>query len=537
MPNPPLATPFGSFVGVEKFQNRVCFNLMGAPATNFGPFTLDRDRREVTRNGEPVAVGHRGYILLETLLDAGGEPVSKEVLMERAWPGMVIEEGNLTVQISTLRRQLGDGADAVIVTVPRVGYRLVAQQSAPRKPDPLPDRAGPPLIAVLPFANHGDAAEDGYFADGVVDDVVTALSRFKSFAVLSRGASFALRERGADARTAASELGVRYALEGSIRRMGDRLRVTAQLLDAAAGTPLWGERYDGVLADVFAFQDRIVESVVGVVEPTIRKAEIERARRKPTQSLDAYDLFLRAAPSIYDPSIERHAEAIALLDRAMELDPGFALSCAYAANVYDRHIASRAPPLSDNDAARAVALARRALSLDRHDPLVRAICAWVLYSVDGDLTAIEGARRAAADNPNHVVVLQHAAAVVGMHGELEESIRYHERAYQLSPNGPEAYDSLFGIAASELLLGHNELAIDWAQKSLATFNDHFLTHITLTAAYANLDRMDEARAALRKVRELNPHLTIKTIVDGVVKKDIFVEATLPGLRKAGLPES
>ena len=510
---------------------------MGMPATTFGPFTLDRDRREVTRNGEPVAVGHRGYILLETLLDAGGEPVGKEVLMERAWPGMVIEEGNLTVKISTLRRQLGDGADAVIVTVPRIGYRLVAHQSAPRKPEPLPDRAGPPLIAVLPFANHGSAAEDGYFADGVVDDVITALSRFKSFAVLSRGASFALRERGADARTAASELGVRYALEGSIRRMGERLRVTAQLLDAGAGTQLWGERYDGVLADVFSFQDRITESVVGIIEPAIHKAEIERARRKPAHNLDAYDLFLKAAPVLYDPNIERQAEAIVLLRRAIELDPDFALAHAYAASVYERRIGVRAPPFGDDDAAAAVAHARRALSLDNSDPLVRAICAWVLFFVAGDLTAVEAVRRAVADNPNHVVILQFAAAVVGMHGEAAESIRYHQRAYQLSPSGPQAYDSLFGIGSSELVLGNNDAAIEWALKSLATFNDSLLTYIVLTAAYANLDRMDEARASLRKVRELNPHLTIKVILDGVTNRDIFIETTLPGLRKAGLPET
>lgn len=154
--------------------------------TTFGPFVLDRNRKELTRGGQAVPVGHRGYALLEALLDARGEPVSKEALMERVWPGTVIEEGSLTVQVSALRRQLGEGADAVIVTVPRIGYRLVTQPEVS-----VADRGGPPLIAVVPFSNHGDALEDGYFADGVVDDIIAGLSRFKTFAALSRGSSFA----------------------------------------------------------------------------------------------------------------------------------------------------------------------------------------------------------------------------------------------------------------------------------------------------------------------------------------------------------
>jgi TolB-like protein/Tfp pilus assembly protein PilF len=398
------------------------------------------------------------------------------------------------------------------------------------------DKGGPPLIAVLPFANHGGEAQDGYFADGVVDDIITALSRFKTFAVVSRGSSFALRERGDAARIAATELGVRYALEGSIRRMGERLRVTAQLLDALSGVQLWAERYDGTLADVFSFQDRITEAVAGTIEPAIRKAEIERARRKPAQNLDAYDLYLRAHPMVMAAGTDGHAEAIALLNRAAELDPGFALPPAYAAIVYTQRISLRAPPLGNNDAATAIELARRALALDGGDPLVRALCAWVLFRVDDDLTAVEAARRAVEDNPNHLAVLQHAAAVVGMHGAQEESFRYHARAYELSPGAPEAYDSLFGMASCELIMGNNEAAIDWALKSLATFNDLLFVHIALTAAYANLDRMDEAHASLRKVRELSPHLTIKLIEDGAAKHDTFADAVLPGLRKAGLPE-
>jgi TolB-like protein len=499
--------------------------------SSFGPFVLDRERRQVLRNGQSVPVGHRGYVLIETLLDAGGEPVGKDVLMERAWPDTTVEEGNLTVLVSAVRRQLGDGS-AIIVTVPRIGYRLVAQPQGAER-----DRGGPPLIAVLPFANHGSVAEDGYFADGMVDDIITALSRFRTFAVLSRGSTFALRERGVGVGTAAAELGARYALEGSIRRAGDSLRVTARLLDAATGASLWADRYDGALADVFSFQDRITQSVVGVIEPTVRKAEIERARRKPAANVDAYDLYLRALPMIYAPGADQHADAIRLLSEASEIDPGFALPRAYAALIYEIRLSMRVPPLGNRDAETCVELARTALALGGDDPLVRSICAYVLFRIANDVSALESLRAAVRDNPNNAAILTHAADGVGMYGCLEESIEYHSRAYALSPGSHEAYQNLFGIGASHFLLGHYETAIEWSLRSLATFNDLIFTHVCLTCCYAALDRMDEARASARRVLELNPALTIKLIQEGADgKDDAFAVGIVPWLRKTGFPE-
>jgi TolB-like protein len=505
---------------------------MQSRASAFGPFVLDRERRMLTRQGQPVPVGHRGYILLETLFDAGGEPVSKQVLMERAWPDSVIEEANLTVQISALRRQLGEGANAIIVTVPRIGYRLVAQAGRPEV-----DRGGPPLIAVLPFANHGSTAEDGYFVDGVVDDIITALSRFRAFAVVSRGSTFALRDRGADARTAASELGVRYALEGSIRRMGDRLRVTAQLVDATSGAQLWAERYEGALADIFSFQDRITESVVGVIEPTIRNAEIERARRRPAASLDAYDLFLKAWPLVHAPGPDGHLEAIALLNKSSALDPGFALPRAHAAWVYEKRISMRTPPLGNNDNKTCIELARTALALGGDDPVVRAICGYVLYRVSNDLSGLKALRQAVEENPNNVVILTLAGGATGLlHGAADEAFFYYARAYELSPGAPEAYQILQGMGGCELLRGNYEAAIEWCLKSLATFNEWLFTYITLATAYAALNRIEEATAIVRRVRELSPGLTIKVIEHGAAREDAFADAVIPGLRKAGLPE-
>jgi TolB-like protein/Tfp pilus assembly protein PilF len=504
---------------------------MAAMTSSFGPLVLDRERRTLTRQGMPVPIGHRGYVLLETLLDAAGEPVSKDILMERAWPGTVIEESNLSVQISALRKVLGEGGDSLIVTVPRIGYRLVAQ---PKRAEP---GRGPPSVAVLPFANHGNLAEDGYFASGVADDIITALSRFRSFAVLSRSASYALHARGADVLAAAAEQGIRYALEGSVRRAGHRLRVTAQLLAVSDGTRLWADKYEGEAADIFAFQDRITESVVGLIEPTIRKAEIERARRKPAASLDAYDLYLKALPLFYAPQPEMHIEALALLDRAAAGDPGFALAPAYAAWIYEKRISARLPSLGNSDHENCVALARAALEADPADPLVRAICGFVLYRVGRDQSMLQAVRQAVEENPNSVVILNLGGIVHQLSGDADEAYRCRARAYELGRIAPDAYVSLHGMGAAEMMRGNYETAIDWCQKSLATFNDWSFTYITLAACYEKLGQIAKANVMVRRLRELNPALTLAVLEEGVDRcDDAYGLTVIPSLRKAGLPE-
>jgi TolB-like protein len=260
-----------------------------APPHVFGPFVFD-PAHGLLRGGEPVAIGHRGMALLE----ADGQPVVKARLFELAWPGTIVEEVNLSVQIAALRRALGRDAEGRewITTVPRVGYCLPRPGETPPGPTGL-RRAS---IVVLPFSNMSSDPEQDYFADGVVEDLITALSRFKSFAVVARSSSFAYKDRAADVRVVAEELGVRYVLEGSVQRRGGHLRVTAQLIEGETGIHLWAESFDGELSNLFDFQDRITEAVVGLIEPEIRKAEIERARRRRPEDLDAYDLLLRAMP-------------------------------------------------------------------------------------------------------------------------------------------------------------------------------------------------------------------------------------------------
>jgi TolB-like protein/tetratricopeptide (TPR) repeat protein len=495
----------------------------------FGPFVLDRRKRVLTRNGEVVPIGHRSYVLLETLLDAGGETVHKATLMERGWPGVVVEEGNLTVQIAALRKQLGGDAEALIVTVPRVGYRLVA---------PAVARGGPPLIAVLPFSNLSSDAEQSYFADGVVDDLITALSRFTTFAVLSRGSAFALRDRAPDGQTAgARELGVRYALEGSVRRVGQTLRITTQLVDLTTDAGLWGEKFDRAVSDVFDFQDRITESVVGVIEPTVRHAEIERARRKHPSSLDAYDLFLRALPFARGMDPDGHATGIELLRRSAALDPTYAMARAYASWTYETRAGLSLPPLGPDDRETCLALAREALALDGDDPLIRAICGFVLLNVSGEFDRVEGLRRAAEANPNNIIVINRAGAGCLITGAYDEAYQWFHRAYRLSPGALDAHESLTGLALTEFMRGKDEAAIEWAQRSLATFNDWLFTYEVLAAANARLGRLQEAAAAVDRYRALAPRATIEQLVQGSgTYKDRYLAALVPQLRKAGFPE-
>src|SRR5688572_18209747 len=308
---------------------------MGNAPDRFGPFTFDRRRKVVTKDGDAVPVGARGAALLGALLDARDKAVEKDALISAAWPDVIVEDGNLTVQITALRKALGPKADGTdwIVTVRHLGYRLVVGEASGGSDA---RGAGRPAIAVLPFANLSSDPEQVFVADGVVEDLITALSKFRTFAVVSRSSSFVYKGRAVDARDAARELGVRYLLEGSVRRSGDRIRVTAQLIDGATGAHLWAEKFDGAATDMFEFQDTITETVIGLIEPQIRKAEIDRARQKRPETLDAWDLYVQASPLVHSGDVANWTRALELLDRAIALDPSYAPALAFAAWAHDR---------------------------------------------------------------------------------------------------------------------------------------------------------------------------------------------------------
>src|SRR6266853_3165982 len=307
----------------------------------FGPFRLDAEDKILFHGAEPTVLGQRAVLLLQLLLERAGAPVSKYALIETAWPGLAIEDGNLTVQIAALRRVFNEVAEGAswIETLPRRGYRyvgpVVATSNPPAEATPptspalaLPDK---PSVAVLPFSNLSGDAEQEYFADGMVDDIITGLSRIKWLFVIARNSTFTYKGRAVDVKQVGRDLGVRYVLEGSVRKAGNRIRVTAQLIEAATGAHIWADRFDGSLDDIFALQDQVAERVVGAIMPKLERAEIERAKRKPTESLHAYDYYLRGMASFHRGTKELIGEALRLFYKAIELDPDFASAYAMAA--------------------------------------------------------------------------------------------------------------------------------------------------------------------------------------------------------------
>ena len=393
-----------------------------------------------------------------------------------------------------------------------------------------------PSLAVLPFQNMSGDAEQDYFADGMVEDITTALSRFKSFAVISRNSSFVYKGRAVDMRQVGRDLGVGYVLEGSVRRSGKQVRVSAQLIEASTGAHLWAEKFDGTLEDIFDYQDRITETVVGLIEPQIRTSEIERARRKRPESLDAYDLYLRAVPHVYGMDPNGYATALELLGRAIALDPGFALALAYAAWTHEKRLTLALPPLGRDDEAECMRLARAALAAAPDDPIVLAIVGWLTTTISNDYdTGLAALRRALAANPNNVVVLNLAGAANVVAGDLDEASTCHLRAFRLSPNAPDVFHSLSGVAQVQFLKGNFEAAIEWSLRSLATFNEWPITYWTLVAAYAHLDRMAEATAALRKLLSIAPQTTLAYMQHLSWRYPERQATMIEGLRKAGLP--
>jgi TolB-like protein/Tfp pilus assembly protein PilF len=506
-----------------------------AISTTFGPFVFERSSGTLTRDGRPVQLGGRAAALLGALAAAEG-PVSKDVLIEAAWPGTIVEEGNLSVQIAGLRKVLGPAPDGGewIATVPRVGYRLTRLAQAA----PAPTTADAmPALAVLPFANLGGDVQEDYFGDGIVEEIITALSRFRSFAVISRNSTFVYKGRAVDVREVSRDLGASYVLEGSVRRAGTRLRIGAQLVDGANGAHLWAQAFEGTIEDVFDVQDRITEGVVAIIEPQIQQAEMERSRRKRPDSLDAYDLYLRSRPFHYGGLPIQNAEGIALLERAVAISPDYAQALAMLSDSLQHRIGMGWPELTPNDRERCLEFAYRALDNALNDATVLAHGAMALITVARDYErGVLTAQRALEANPNSVIVGV-IVGIVYLHcGKLEDTLTILQRALRLSPGDPAAFLPLTGIAHAHMALGNYHEALSWADRSLA-LNRHFDPSLwILTAGNALLGRMDLARGFLSQLMQMAPEITVSGIRNGQPAKDPErMRAILEGLSLAGLP--
>jgi TolB-like protein/class 3 adenylate cyclase/Tfp pilus assembly protein PilF len=416
-------------------------------------------------------------------------------------------------------------------------YRLHAGEAAvgPRAALPLPDK---PSIAILPFQNMSGDQEQEYFADGIVEEIITALSRFRQLFVIARNSSFTYKGRAIDVKQVGRELGVRYVLEGSVRKAGNRVRITGQLVDALTGAHLWADRFDGSLENIFDLQDQVTNSVVGQIAPKLEEAEIERAKRKPTERLDAYDYFLRGMASFHQFTREANAEALQLFYRAIELDPDFSSAYGMAAWCYLQRkewgwVANRTQEIAE-----AARLARRAAELGRNDAVALSTGGLTLSFVVGELD--EGAAlvdRAVALNPNFAATWLRSGWQRVYLGEPEVAIDHLARAIRLSPFDPFTAIAQNGLAHAHFFADRYDDAFFWAQKAMQGRPNWRAGMRILAAAAALSGRSEEARQAIKRVRENDPTWRLSHVRKiRLFRRPEDLDKLEDGLRKAGLPE-
>ncbi len=415
---------------------------------------------------------------------------------------------------------------------PPAGANSTAEDS---RPLPLPEK---PSVAVLPFQNMSGDPEQDYFADGIVEDIITALSRFSELFVIARNSSFTYKGRAVDVKKVGRELGVRYVLEGSVRKTGKRVRITGQLVEASTGAHLWADRFDGDLEDVFELQDRITCEVVAAIAPKLEEAEIERSKRKPTNNLDAYDYYLRGVEDVHTQTRESTSEAIQLFHKSIERDPAFAIAHAMAAFCYSQRKAFGWVTDRERDIADAARLARRALELTRDDALVLSraglVLAYVVRDFDAGALFIERAR---VLNPNHSAVWHASGWLKVWTGDPDMAIQHLERFVRISPLDPLLHSVSTAISFAHVFAGRFVDAVTHAEKALA---HNPKSHQSLRAAalsYAFAGRAEQAQNAIERLLQVDPTFRVSKLLEVTpLQRPQDIARYQSGMRQAGLPD-
>ncbi|MBX9843001.1 MAG: winged helix-turn-helix domain-containing tetratricopeptide repeat protein [Xanthobacteraceae bacterium] len=510
---------------------------------------LDTSRRELRRGSEPVAVEPQVFDLLVCLIENRDRVVSKDDMIASVWGGRIVSESTLTSRVNAARKAIGDSGDAqrLIRTMVRKGVRFVGEvQVQPEhpanggggaSPEPhtaalaLPER---PAIAVLPFTNMSGEPEQDYFSDGISEDIITALSKLRWFFVIARNSSFIYKGKAVHLRQVAEELGVRYVVEGSVRKGGDRVRITAQLNDTVTGSHIWAERYDRELADVFAVQDEITEAIVAAIEPQLYAAENFHAQRKAPDSMDAWDLVMRALSHYWRVTRQDNLVAQALLEKAIAIDAqyGQALGLLATSHMFTAHMGWA-------DMAKAVQLAERlalaAIQADSED-------AWAHHALgkahifarrfDDSLAEFELALRL---NPNFALAQAFYGLSLSYSGRWQEGDEAARRALRLSPRDP--YSAVYlGIAAYAQFLGrHYAEAMKLSREAIRQRSDFVGAHRVLTAAAGMAGETDVAKSALKDLKRAQPNISLAWISDHMpIRNGPDLHHYLEGFRRSGL---
>jgi TolB-like protein/Flp pilus assembly protein TadD len=520
----------------------------------FDNHTLDTDRRELCRGSVSIDVQPQVFDLLVYLVQHRDRVVSKDDLIASVWNGRFVSESTLTSCINAARKAIGDSGHSqnLIRTIPRKGLRFVgvahmeakdersagAAEPSPHDPDeqrlsPLlsPDR---PAIAVLPFTNMSGDPEQEYFSDGITEDIISALSKLRWFFVIARNSSFIYKGKAVHMKQVAEELGVRYVLEGSVRKSDNLVRITAQLNDVSTGSHIWAERYDRDITDVFAVQDEITESIVAAIAPQLYAAESFRARRKPPDSLDAWDLVMRALSHYWRVTRQDTVVAQAFLEKAIAMDPGYCQALGLLADSY-----TFGAHMGWVDLKTAVEIAERAAQAavfaDSEDPWAHHALGGVYLITrrfDAALAEFELALRL---NPNFAQAQNYYATALIFCGRWEEGAEAAHRALRLSPRDP--FTALcYGSAALAQFIGRNyEEAIRLARVAIRLRGDYAGAHRVLTAAAGMAGPPELADAALQELRRAQPNISLAWVANQVpIQQDADREHYLEGFRRAGL---
>jgi TolB-like protein/Tfp pilus assembly protein PilF len=518
----------------------------------FGDCALDTERRELRRGSTLVEIEPQVFDLLEFLIRTRDRVASRDHLLAAVWQGRIVSESTLSSRINAARSAIGDDGTAqrLIRTLPRKGVRFVgevSEQQAAAEQAPAAtqtDLAAPaptadgPSIAVLPFTNMGGDTRSDYFADGMAEEIITALARCGGILVIARNSSFTYKGKSVDVREVGRDLGVGYVLEGSVRRSGDHLRITAQLIETTTGTHIWADRFDGSLEEAFDLQDRIAATAAAVIEPRLRFAEVQRAKRSPPRSVDAYDWWLRAVAEATEFTEASMAQALGYLDRALQIDPDYALAMASAA--YYRALCEFQGWVhhAEEESAKAVRLARRAVDIDREDVNVLWQAAFTIWTFerDGPVTR-ELFRRALMINENSAMTLTMAGWVEAAIGSPAEARRLIERSQRLNPRHPRGWFMATGMAIASIGEGRYEEAVGWAERALAANRTFAVALRALVVALVNVGRLDRARLVLDELLAGDPRLTVSLLQRRLSYfHQPLLQTYLTAFRAVGLPE-
>jgi adenylate cyclase len=517
----------------------------------FEGFDVDLDAAQLRSGGRIIKTEPQVFDLIAFLCTHPGRLISYDEIIDTVWHGRIVSDAAIATRINAARKALGDDGTAqrIIKTVRGRGLRFELEPvGTATEPNEHPPAAGAahndavpkphldgPSIAVLPFHNMSADAEQEYFADGIAEDIITGLSRMSQFLVIARNSTFAYKGKAIDVRHVGRELGVRYVLEGSVRKSGSRVRITSQLVDAGMGHQIWADRFDGNLADLFGLQDEITTSVIGAIQPSIRAAETVRSRRKRPDNLDAYDFYMQALPHVASLERNGNTKGLDLLEQALRLEPDYAAALAMAAWCRAQRCVYSWTDNPETESRLALQLANHAVKIAANDSFALSVLGAAHTLVKEFKTAYELLQRALEIDPNCAWGWNRLGWLNSYLDRPSESIECFEKAIRLSPLDPTNFNCFAGLGAAHFLQGRYDEAIKWLEKALAANPAARWIYRPLIPAYVSAGRMIEAKRGLRLLMQDYPSLTCEKVRAAMLYSARTMDRICNSLAQAGLP--